>query len=144
MDSSRTTIDQETEKFQNFKKDISNLNTFKEKITKIYKKEFENTFKDILTHTKESFFSSINNSIKILLSDMYSEMSFKNNTFNEIQDDCEEELENEYNIHFEKINNEWENYIKTSKRKNNNSLYLSNYRKHCCDSDKFAYHNCQN
>ena len=144
MDSSRTTIDQDFEKYENFKKEISNIKTFKEKINKIYKKEFENTFKQILTLTKESFFSSITNSIKILLNDMYSEMSFKNNILNEIQDDCEDELENEYNIHFEKINREWDNYIKNNKRKNNNSLYLSNYRKHCCDSDEFAYHNCQN
>ena len=35
MDSSRTTIDQEFEKFEIFKKDISNLKLFKEKINKI-------------------------------------------------------------------------------------------------------------
>ena len=141
MDSARTTADIEFEKYQNFKKEIKERN-FKDKIDKIYKKEFESSFNQILILSRKDFFSSIQNTIKILLIDMYSDNIFKNKELTEIQENCEKEIEKEYNNHYNKINKGWENYLEMGKRFNNN-IFLSNYRKHCVNSDDFAYHNCQ-
>ena len=141
MDSARTSADIEFEKYKNFKKEIKERN-FKDKIDKIYKKEFESSFNQILILSRKDFFSSIQNTIKILLIDMYSDNIFKNKELNEIQENCEKEIEKEYNNNYNKINKGWENYLEMGKR-NNNNIFLSNYRKHCVNSDDFAYHNCQ-
>ena len=52
MDSARTSADIEFEKYQNFKKEIKERN-FKDKIDKIYKKEFESSFNQILILRKK-------------------------------------------------------------------------------------------
>ena len=134
----------EKKKYEIFKKDIENYDSFNEKIRNMYQAELDEVFQDILIISKEDFISFITNGVKILLSDMYSEEIFKDENFIKIKESCENDINKEYKIHFEKLNKSWKNYERENKKKNNEINYLTHFRKHCSETDNFAYHNCQN
>ena len=53
--------DSNNDRYQRFKVDVENTKKFQEKIDKIFKREFESCFKDILFLSKNDFFLFINN-----------------------------------------------------------------------------------
>ena len=113
----------EKKKYEIFKKDIENYDSFNEKIRNMYQAELDEVFQDILIISKEDFISFITNGVKILLSDMYSEEIFKDENFIKIKESCENDINKEYKIHFEKLNKSWKNYEREIKKKNNKITY---------------------
>ena len=139
------TDENEIKKYELFKKDIQNIVSFNEKIRNIYQSELDEIFQDILIISKEDFLSFIKNGVNLLLIDMYSDLIFKNNTLIEIKEKCENDINIEYNSHFEKLKKYWKIYERENKNKNiSQNNYLTHFRKHCSNTEKFAYHNCQN
>ena len=142
--SKRINDENEIKKLELFKKDIQNYDSFNEKIRNMYQAELDEVFQEILIISKEDFISFITNGVKNLLSDMYSEQIFNDETLKEIKENCENDINKEYNSHFEKLIQSWKNYERENKRNNiTQKNYLTHFRKHCSKTDNFAYHNCQ-
>ena len=140
-----TNNENEAKKLELFKKDIQNYDSFNEKIRNMYQAELDEVFQEILIISKEDFISFITNGVKNLLSDMYSEQIFNDETLEEIQEKCEDDINKEYNSHFEKLIQSWKNYERENKRNNiTQKNYVTHFRKHCSKTDNFAYHNCNN
>ena len=135
----------EVQKEETFKKDISNIKTFTEKLNDMYDKEFNEAFKQILILSKEDFINFISNGITYLLSELYGENIFENRKLKEIQKKNLSIIDKNYEIHFQKINKTWLNFskIKNNNNENTNNYYLTNFRKHCCDTENIAFHNCK-
>ena len=137
--------DNEKKKFSEFKKDIRNEKALIEKIQKMYELEFDEMFQDILISSKEDFLDDISNNINTLLTDMYSEQSLKDETLEKILTDFDNDVEKDYNYHFEILNKAFKNFERDNRRgKLNENSYLNNFRKHCAETDDIPYHNCQN
>ena len=132
----------EMQKTKAFKKDISNIKSFTKKLNDMYDTEFNEAFKQILTLSKEDFMSFISNGVQIALSDLYGEDIFENEKLINIQNKNLNIIERNYQNHYNKLDRAWRNFEKI-KNKNNNNYYLTNFRKHCCDTDDIAFHNCQ-
>ena len=89
--------------------------------------------------------SFILNGVRILLIDMYGETNSHNANLINIQRESISNIENDYQLHYTKLNQFWINFVKNKKSNNiDNEMYLSNYRKHCCECNDIALHNCQN
>jgi len=139
------TDENEIKKYELFKKDIQNIVSFNEKIRNIYQSELDEIFQDILIISKEDFLSFIKNGVNLLLIDMYSDLIFKNNTLIEIKEKCENDINIEYNSHFEKLKKYWKIYEREKRNKNiSQDNYLTCFRKHCINTENYAFHNCQN
>ena len=135
----------EKRKFSEFKKDIRNEKALIEKIKKMYESEFDEMFQDILISSKEDFLDDISNNINTILTDMYSEESLKDETLEKILTDFDNDVEKDYNYHFEILNKAFKNFERDNRRgKLNENSYLSNFRKHCAETEDIPYHNCQN
>ena len=132
----------EMQKTKAFKKDISNIKSFTKKLNDMYDTEFNEAFKQILTLSKEDFMSFISNGVQIALSDLYGEDIFENEKLINIQNKNLNLIERNYQNHYNKLDRAWRNFEKI-KNKNNNNYYLTNFRKHCCNTDDIAFHNCQ-
>ena len=144
MESLITYRDSNYDRYQRFKIDVENTQKFQEKIDKIYKREFETCFKDILYLSKNYFFLFITNEVEMKLKEMYSS-NISNYDLSEFLNNSYSKIENEYNNHYEILTKVWDEYKNLKKNnKISNQDYLTTYRKHCCDSDNFASHNCQN
>ena len=74
--------EEENEKYRQFKKDIKDVEGFTNKIEELSFTEISNVFPDILTLNEEEYLESINNGIKIQLSDIYTEEIFSDKTLN--------------------------------------------------------------
>ena len=138
-------IDEFIEKLKYLLKNISNIKTFTEKLNDMYDKEFNEAFKQILILSKEDFINFISNGITYLLSELYGENIFENRKLKEIQKKNLSIIDKNYEIHFQKINKTWLNFskIKNNNNENTNNYYLTNFRKHCCDTENIAFHNCK-
>ena len=135
--------DPNDDKYERLKNDLSDVKKFQNNMNKIYKKEFNTYFKDILFLPKEEFFSFINNEVENTLTEMYSDNIFQNEEINEYINNSYKLIEDEYNYHYKILNKAWNEFNELkNKNKLDNKLYLSNYRKHCCESSEFASHNC--
>ncbi len=136
--------DSNNDRYQRFKVDVENTKKFQEKIDKIFKREFESCFKDILFLSKNDFFLFINNEVEMKLKEMYTSKIFSDYDLSDYLNNSYSKIEDEYNNHYEILKKAWDEY-KNLKNKNKitNQDYLTTYRKHCCDSDNFASHNCQ-
>ena len=134
----------QNKKTELFNKDILDIKTFSEKISKMYESEFEEAFKQIIILSKDDFISFISNGIQSLLIEMYGEENLNNKNLKNIQQKSFSHIEKEYINHYIKLNHAWENYIKEKNNHNDKAInYLINFRKHCCETDDIAYHNCQ-
>ncbi len=135
--------DPNDDKYERLKNDLNDVKKFQNNMNKIYQKEFNTYFKDILFLSKEEFFSFINNEVENTLTEMYSDNIFQNEEINEYINNSYKLIEDEYNYHYKILNKAWNEYNESkNKNKLDNKLYLSNYRKHCCESSEFASHNC--
>ena len=132
----------ELKKKELFKKEILNIEKLKEKINLMYENEYKEIFKQILIISKEDFMSFISNGVKILLIEIYGEENINNKILLNLQEELYKEYEKEYLINYDKLNKFWKNL---EKEKNDiEKYYLTNFRKHCCESLNYAFHNCQN
>ncbi len=135
----------EKRKYYEFKKDIKNEKYFLEKIKNLYDPEFEEMFQDILISSKEDFLDNISNNVNSILTDMYSEEALKDENLENILTEFDKKVEKDYNLHYEILNKCYKNFERENRRgKLNENNYLSNFRKHCSETDDIPYHNCQN
>ena len=135
--------EEENEKYRQFKKDINDVEGFTNKIEELAFTEISNIFPDILTVSEEEYLLTINNGLKIQLSDIYTDDIFSDKTLIKLIDNKMADVRKRYLKHYQIVKDSWDNYQKLIKeRKDLTENYLSNYRKHCEKSDDYAYHSC--
>ena len=135
--------EEENEKYRQFKKDINDVEGFTNKIEELAFTEISNIFPDILTVSEEEYLLTINNGLKIQLSDIYTDDIFSNKTLIKLLDNKMADVRKRYLKHYKIVKDSWDNYQTMIKeRKDLTENYLSNYRKHCEKSDDYAYHSC--
>lgn len=133
----------EREKYQQFRKDIKDENAFSEKLNNLYYTEFEEIFQDLLLFPEEEIISSLTTGVRMILSDSYTEDIFQNKSLNSLLDKAKNKIKLEYDTHYQILNKAWLHYKnKISKTPNHESFFLSNFRKHCPNTDDYAYHPC--
>ena len=133
----------EREKYQQFRKDIKDENAFSEKLNNLYYTEFEEIFQDLLLFPEEEIISSLTTGVRMILSDSYTEDIFQNKSLNFLLDKAKNKIKLEYDTHYQILNKAWLHYKnKISKTPNHESFFLSNFRKHCPNTDDYAYHPC--
>ena len=93
----------QNKKTELFNKDILDIKTFSEKISKMYESEFEEAFKQIIILSKDDFMSFISNGIQSLLIEMYGEENLNNKNLKNIQQKSFSHIEKEYINHYIKL-----------------------------------------
>ena len=135
--------EEENEKYRQFKKDINDVEGFTNKIEELAFTEISNIFPDILTVSEEEYLLTINNGLKIQLSDIYTDDIFTDKTLIKLLDNKMADVRKRYLKHYQIVKDSWDNYQTLIKEKKDlTENYLSNYRKHCEKSDDYAYHSC--
>ena len=135
----------EKRKFSEFKREIKNERIFTEKIKDMYYTAYDDSFQDILILSKKDFLTNISENINSLLTDMFSEECFSEKNLIKILNNCEKEIEEEYKNNYDILNKYYKTFERENRRgKINENLFLTNFIKHCAETDDIPYHNCQN
>ena len=106
----------------------SNIN----QITEIYNSLYEDIFPSILCLSKTLFFEKINKNANTLTKELQTTTDLQ--LISKIKDDLTKKYDNDYKI----LSSEYQNFLKNSRNYN----YLTNYRKHCAQTDNYALHYC--
>ena len=117
-------------KFMQFKEEIKDESSFKDKISQLYFTEFEEIFQDILLFPEEEIMSSMTSGVRMILTDTYTEDIFQNKKLNNLIEECLENIKREYENHYQILSKAWTHYaskVKTSLH--SKSFFLSNFRK---------------
>ena len=135
----------EKRKFAQFKREIKNEREITGKIQNMFNNEFDDSFQDILISTEEEFLTNISDNINSLLTDMYSEECLSDDNLIKICEIYDKDVEDKYKNSFELLNKSLKIFERENRRgKINEKNYLTNFVKHCAETDDIPYHNCQN
>ena len=110
-----------------------------EKITEIYKNEFEDYFPNILLISKEEFLKEISIRIELIIKELFTEEEIKENSFKDYITESNKIINEKYQNNYNILSKSYENYLKRPK----NFSYLKHFRKHCIHTDDYAYHSCE-
>ena len=115
----------------------------KKQINELYEKEFNKIFCDILIITKNDFFESILTNLKDSLIIKNKEEIFLTQEFLSLININKTKYEKKYEQNLLEIKTFLENYKKSINNQNNNN-YITNFTKHCLQTDYYARHKCPN
>ena len=139
----KTSEEIEKEKYEKFLQDIKDESAFIEQLNSLYSTEFEEIFQDLLLFPEEEIISSLTSGVKMVLADSYTEDIFQNKKLNTLLSKSESKIKLEYESHYQILFKAWTHYESKIKTKpNNESFFLSNFRKHCPSTEDYAYHSC--
>ena len=142
MDNSKQISKLENSKYNQFQTDINNVIYIEKKVNHFFKSEFEEIFSEILILNKQQFINQIKNGVSLSLEDIYSEQCLTNEKLINLIDKGLQTIENDYINIFNFLSKVWSNHEKSLKRKGQSEENLKIFRKHCIDTDEYAYHNC--
>ena len=123
----------------------SSLN-IKELITKldiIFEEKLSQSFQNIMITPRQKFLNNIISSVKTFINEIYGNSIYNNDRFNNIFQSCLNNLEDKYNNYTEELEKTWEKYQNSKKIGDEETFFLSNFRKHCINTDENAIHKCQ-
>ena len=133
----------ENTKYNQFQTDMTNGNYIQKKLNHFFKSEFEEIFSEILILNKDQFIAQIKNGVELSLRDMYSDNCLLNEQLINMIDDCLQSTIKDYNNIFNILSKFWNNHEKIGKRRAQSEEILKLYRKHCINTEDYAYHNCE-
>ena len=113
MKDSRNNNKEIEDKYDNYKKDISNERKFLFHINNLFTNEFEELIEYILILNESQFFIQIKNRVKAELEYIYSEKIFSDSKFSNIIEKSLNYIKSDYNENFEIIQNVYNNYSKS-------------------------------
>ena len=133
---------------KNSKNDTSSNSSLniKEIITKldtIFEENLSKSFQNIMIIPRQKFLNNIISTVKNFINEIYGNSIYNNDRFNNIFQSCLNNLEDRYNNYTEELEKTWEKYQNSKKIGNEESFFLSNFRKHCIKTDNLAIHKCQ-
>ena len=129
-------------KMKQFEKDIQNEKAMYKKLKILFLNEYEEIIGDILNLKEQLFIDQVKEGVFLQLEDFYTDGCLSNNKLSKLVETIINEIKNKYEHDFSLIDKAWQSYEKTSKRRLNNDIYLSGFRKHCIHTDELAFHNC--
>ena len=115
----------------------SKVNININQLSEIYTYLYDDFFPSILCLSKASFFEKINKAVKEAISYNNSQ-EFQSPQFQRQISKIKEEITKKYDNDYKILSTEYQNYLKNGRNFN----YLTHFRKHCTQTDKFALHNC--
>ena len=131
------------QKLSKFEADIKDLKNFSEKLSSLFLTEYEEIINDILNLKEELFIDQIKEGVSLFLEDLYTDYCLTENRVVKLISKNIEEIKNKYKQDFLLVNNAWNSYEKSLKKKFNKDFnYLTGFRKHCINSEENACHNC--
>ena len=129
-------------KISKFKEDIKNEKNFEKKLNYLIKDEFDVTLNDILLLEPDSFIERIEKGISISLENIYSEECLSDPKLIAINEKLINNIKLEYSTIAQQLKDSWNTYEKYLKRRPHQDSLLSNFRKHCFNTNDLALHNC--
>ena len=129
-------------KLENFEKEIKDEKGMDKKLKIFFLNEYEEIIGDILNLKDELFIEQVKEGVSLLLEDFYTDSCLSDNILSKIFEKNLNEIKNKYENDFSLINKVWTSYEKSSKRRQNNDIFLTGFRKHCIHTDEYLYHNC--
>ena len=129
-------------KFEKFEKEIKDEKGMDKKLKILFLNEYEEIIGDILNLKDELFIEQVKEGVSLLLEDFYTDGCLSDNLLSKIFEKNLNEIKNRYENDFSLINKVWSSYEKSSKRRQNNDIFLTGFRKHCIHTDDYLYHNC--
>ena len=129
-------------KLLKFKEDIKDEKNFEKKIYYLIKNEFDTTLNDILQLEPDSFIDRIEKGTSFSLENIYTEECLSDPKLISIIQKLINIKKTEYSIIIQVLKETWNTYEKILKRRPHQESLLSNFRKHCVNTDNLARHNC--
>jgi len=129
-------------KLSKFKEDIKNEKNFEKKLNFLIKDEFDVTLNDILLLEPDAFIERIGKGISISLENIYSEECLSDPKLITIIEKHINKIKLEYSTIAQELRDAWSSYEKYLKRRPHQDNLLSNFRKHCFNTNDLALHNC--
>ena len=123
----------------------SSLN-IKEIITKldtVFEEKLSQSFQNIMILPRQKFLNNIISTVKNFINETYGNSIYNNDRFNSIFQSCINNLEDKYNNYTEELEKTWEKYQNSKKIGDEESFFLSNFRKHCIQTSENAMHKCE-
>ena len=134
---------QRTQKKMNqFKEDIKNEVIFEKKLIYLIKTEFDTTLNDILLLEPDSFIDRIENGINFFYENLYSENCLSELKLISMIEKLLNLKKTEYSSIAILLRNAMNNYERNKTKIIQKEYILTNFRKHCINTSKFAKHNC--
>ena len=125
---------------QNIKsKDIEQIKI--EDIKEIYNFLYEDNFPKILIQSKDLFRNTIEFNIKDILNYHFDNIYLNSSSIQDTINEYRKEIENKYLNDYSLLN---ETYLKSKNSEEKDRKYLMNFRKHCVNTEEYAYHHCSN
>ena len=122
-------------------KNIVGFQELKNCLDELYEKEFFEVFNEILILSKINFFEAITTNIKNSLIDKYNKDILNNGNYLSLIKSCKNRYEKKYDECLKEINLFLDDYKKSIKKEYKND-YITNFRKHCLQTDYYARHKC--
>lgn len=128
-------------KIKSFEENNISSEIFKKILNELYEKEFSEVFSDIITISKKDFFETISFNIKKSLINEYNTDIINDENFLSLIKTCQYKYEKKYDEYLIEINQFIGNF-KRSNDKDNKNNYITNFQKHCLNTDYYARHKC--
>ena len=129
-------------KLSKFAQDIKDEIYFKVKLLSLFTTEYEEIISDILNLNENLFIDQVKEGVSLVLEDKYTAYCLSESLVINLISKNVEDIRNKYKQDFYLINNAWNNYEKSSKKKTVNNFFLSGFRKHCINTEEYLSHNC--
>ena len=129
-------------KLSKFEKDIKNQKIFNEKLTSLFITEYDEIINDILNLKEDLFIDQIKEGVSLILEDLYTDYCLTEPNVQKLMYKNLEEIKIKYKADFSLVNDSWNTYEKSYKKRSNKDFYLAGFRKHCIYTEENASHNC--
>ena len=129
-------------KYDLFLKDIKDENNFSKKIDVLFDIQFLELFSKILNMPRLDFTKKLTSNISYVLAEEYDPKIVQNNNYITILYKCSQKYNKKYNEIIIPLIDEFEKHEMNIQLNKADSDYITNFRKHCHKTGKFAIHKC--
>ena len=137
-----TKNDGNNKKYDIFLKDLQDVSNFSKKLDVLFDIQFLELFSKILNMPRLDFTKKITSNISYILSEEYEPKITENNEYITLLYNCSIKYNKKYNEIILPLIEAFEKHEMNVETKNANSDYITNFRKHCYKTGKYAMHKC--
>ncbi len=137
----KTSKEEEEERLHQFRNDFRNSSKFSNIIDTLIEYADDEVFSDILNLKETQYLDSINSYLKNKLTEIYTKSIFDNNSLNNLISNKIDKVKKNYNSNFKLLNDAYE-FFNNLPKKNLTDYYLTDFRKHCYDTQEYCLHSC--
>ena len=137
----KTSKEEEEERLHQFRNDFRNSSKFSNIIDTLIEYADDEVFSDILNLKESQYLDSINSYLKSKLTEIYTKSIFDNNSLNNLISNKIDKVKKNYNSNFKLLNDAYE-FFNNLPKKNLTDYYLTDFRKHCYDTQEYCLHSC--